>query len=187
MKRLVLILSLICLTIPGWAEQVSRDQAMRKAQQFLSQKGLPSSVKAAETELSRRRAQGIPQPDYYYVFNNDQNLGFVIISGDDRAETVLGYATSGRFDVDNIPSNMAAWLQGYADQIKYIQEHPALSAQEQTVRRSYPAISKLMTCQWDHRMCHDCCISDSLLSCKNKWIYPIEYCYSRLYHREPWR
>ena len=149
MKRLVLILSLICLTIPGWAEQVSRDQALRKAQQFLVQKGLPSSVKAAETELSRRRAQGIPQPDYYYVFNNDQNLGFVIISGDDRAETVLGYATSGRFDVDNIPSNMAAWLQGYADQIKYIQEHPALSAQEQTVRRSYPAISKLMTCQWD--------------------------------------
>lgn len=149
MKRLILILSLICLTIPGWAEQVSRDQAMRKAQQFLSQKGLPSSVKAAETELSRRRAQGIPQPDYYYVFNSGQNQGFVIISGDDRAETVLGYATSGRFDVDNIPSNMAAWLQGYADQIKYIQEHPALSAQKQTVRRSYSAISKLMTCQWD--------------------------------------
>lgn len=149
MKRLVLILSLICLTIPGWAEQVSRDQALRKAQQFLVQKGLPSSVKAAETELSRRRAQGIPQPDYYYVFNSGQNQGFVIISGDDRAETVLGYATSGRFDVDNIPSNMAAWLQGYADQIKYIQEHPALSAQKQTVRRSYSAISKLMTCQWD--------------------------------------
>ncbi len=149
MKRLVLILSLICLTIPGWAEQVSRDQALRKAQQFLVQKGLSSSVKAAETELSRRRAQGIPQPDYYYVFNSGQNQGFVIISGDDRAETVLGYATSGRFDVDNIPSNMAAWLQGYADQIKYIQEHPALSAQKQTVRRSYSAISKLMTCQWD--------------------------------------
>ena len=149
MKRLVLILSLICLTIPGWAEQVSRDQALRKAQQFLVQKGLPSSVKAAETELSRRRAQGIPQPDYYYVFNSGQNQGFVIISGDERAETVLGYATSGRFDVDNIPSNMAAWLQGYADQIKYIQEHPALSAQKQTVRRSYSAISKLMTCQWD--------------------------------------
>ena len=149
MKRLILILSLICLTIPGLAEQISRDQALRKAQQFLVQKGLPSSVKAAETELSRRRAQGIPQPDYYYVFNSGQNQGFVIISGDDRAETVLGYATSGRFDVDNIPSNMAAWLQGYADQIKYIQEHPALSAQEQAVRRSYPAISKLMTCQWD--------------------------------------
>ena len=149
MKRLVLILSLICLTIPGWAEQVSHDQALRKAQQFLVQKGLPSSVKAAETELSRRRAQGIPQPDYYYVFNNGQNQGFVIISGDDRAETVLGYATSGRFDVDNIPSNMAAWLQGYADQIKYIQEHPAQSAQKQTARRAFPAISKLMTCQWD--------------------------------------
>lgn len=149
MKRLILILSLICLIIPGWAEQISRDQALRKAQQFLSQKGLPSSVKAAETELSRRRAQGIPQPDYYYVFNNGQNQGFVIISGDDRAETVLGYATSGRFDVDNIPSNMAAWLQGYADQIKYIQEQPDLSAQKQTVRRSYSAISKLMTCQWD--------------------------------------
>lgn len=149
MKRLLLILTLVCFVISGWAEQITREQALRKAQQFLSKKGLPSSVKVAETQMSRRRAQGISQPDYYYVFNNGQNQGFVIISGDDRAETVLGYATSGSFDVDNIPSNMAAWLQGYADQIKYIQEHPAQSPQKPDFRRANPAISKLVTCQWD--------------------------------------
>ena len=149
MKRLLLILTLVCFVISGWADQITREQALRKAQQFLSQKGLPSSVKVAETQMSRRRAQGISQPDYYYVFNNGQNQGFVIISGDDRAETVLGYATSGSFDVDNIPCNMAAWLQGYADQIKYIQEHPAQSPQKPDFRRANPAISKLVTCQWD--------------------------------------
>ena len=93
MKRLLLILTLVCFVISGWAEQITLEQALRKAQQFLSKKGLPSSVKVAETQMSRRRAQGISQPDYYYVFNNGQNQGFVIISGDDRAETVLGYAT----------------------------------------------------------------------------------------------
>lgn len=149
MKRLLLILTLVCFVISGWADQITREQALRKAQQFLSQKGLPSSVKVAETQMSRRRAQGISQPDYYYVFNNGQNQGFVIISGDDRAEIVLGYATSGSFDVDNIPCNMAAWLQGYADQIKYIQEHPAQSPQKPDFRRANPAISKLVTCQWD--------------------------------------
>ncbi len=148
MKRLVLILSLICLTIPGLAEQISRDQALRIAQQFLSQKGLPSSVKAAETALSRRRAQGIIQPDYYYVFNNGQNQGFVIVSGDDRAETVLGYATSGSFDVDNIPSNMAAWLQGYADQIKYIQDNN-IQPRQNSIRRGSPAVSGLVTSKWN--------------------------------------
>ena len=149
MKRLILILSLICLTIPGLAEQISRDQALRKAQQFLSQKGLPSSVKAAETALSRRRAQGIPQPDYYYVFNNGQNQGFVIVSGDDRAETVLGYATSGSFDVDRIPSNMAAWLQDYADQIKWIQDHNIQPRKPYAIRRAFASVAPIVTSEWN--------------------------------------
>lgn len=149
MKRLFLILSLVCLTIPGLAEQISRDQALRIAQQFLSQKGLPSSVKAAETALSRRRAQGIIQPDYYYVFNNGQNQGFVIVSGDDRTTPVLGFSDHGSFDVDQIPSNMAAWLQGYADQIKWIQEHPSASAVTRGEVPTHSAISDLITTKWN--------------------------------------
>lgn len=149
MKRLLLILSLVCFAVLGRAEQITREQALRQAQQFLSQRGLTSSLKMAETPLSRHRAQGQIQPDYYYVFNAGQNQGFVIVSGDDRAETVLGYATSGSFDVDRIPSNMAAWLQDYADQIKWIQDHNIQPRKPYAIRRAFASVAPIVTSEWN--------------------------------------
>ena len=134
-----------CLAISTWAEQITREEALRKAQYFLSQKGLPGSLTSADTKMSRNRAQGGIQPDYYYVFNAGQNQGFVIVSGDDRTETVLGYATSGHFDVDNIPQAMADLLNYYSYQIEAIQR----GAYASTRRASHPQVQNLMTVKWD--------------------------------------
>ena len=149
MKRLLLILTLACFAISGWAEQITREQALRQAQQFLSKNGKGALLTTAETSMSKARRRSQQVPDYYYVFNAGQDQGYVIVSGDDRTEPILGYSYHGTFDVDKIPCNMAAWLQGYADQIKYIQEHNIQPSQKQNIRRSNPAISKLVTCQWD--------------------------------------
>ena len=149
MKRLLLILSLVCFAVLGRAEQITREQALRQAQQFLSQRGMPSSLKMAETPLSRHRAQGQIKPDYYYVFNAGQNQGFVIVSGDDRTTPILGFSDHGTFDVDKIPSNMAAWLQGYADQIKWIQEQPSASVVTRGEVPTHPAISDLISTKWN--------------------------------------
>lgn len=145
MKRLLLILSLVCFAISTWAGQITRNQALLKAQQFLSQKGLPSSLTFAETHASRHRAQGAMQPDYYYVFNAGPDQGFVIVSGDDRTETVLGYATSGNFDVDNIPPAMADLLNYYAAQIEAIQQGALVA----TRSVSHPQVAELMTVKWN--------------------------------------
>lgn len=149
MKRLLLILTLVCFAISGWAEQITREQALRQAQQFLSKNGKGALLTTAETSMSKARRRSQQMPDYYYVFNAGQDQGYVIVSGDDRTEPILGYSYHGTFDVDKIPCNMAAWLQGYADQIKYIQEHPNQPSQKQNIRRANPAISKMVTCQWD--------------------------------------
>ena len=134
-----------CLAISTWAEQITREEALRKAQYFLSQKGLPGSLTSADTKMSRNRAQGGIQPDYYYVFNAGQNQGFVIVSGDDRTETVLGYATSGHFDVDNIPQAMADLLNYYSYQIEAIQRGAYASIR----RASHLQVQNLMTVKWN--------------------------------------
>jgi chromosome segregation ATPase len=144
MKRLLLILTLVCFANIGWAKQVTRDQALRQAQMFLSQKGLPGSLTSAETQMSRRRAQGIVQPECYYVFNAGMDQGFVIVSGDDRVETVLGYSTSGHFDVDNIPPAMADLLNYYAAQIEAIRNGAPVAAR----RASHNYLPDLMTVKW---------------------------------------
>ena len=56
----------------------------------------------------------------FYVFNLGNNQGFVIVSGDDRTEEILGYSESGSYDEDNMPENMRQWLQGYDREIRAI-------------------------------------------------------------------
>ena len=103
MKRLLLAIFVICITTLIWAEPISREQALRQAQQFFLQKGKSKALTLAETSMSKARARGKQIPDYYYVFNVGQNEGFIIVSGDDRAETVLGYSDKGSFDADQLP------------------------------------------------------------------------------------
>ena len=147
MKRLLLILTLFCLASTSWAEKISREQALRQAQQFLNQNGKGAALTMAETSMSKARRRGQQVSDYYYVFNAGKNQGYVVVSGDDRTAPILGYSERGSFDVDKIPCNMAAWLQGYADQIKYIQEHPEAQVTRGDVQ-THADVASLLTTTW---------------------------------------
>lgn len=148
MRRLIMTILVVGITTMIWAEPVSREQALRQAQRFLLQKGQSKALKLAETSMSKARVRGKQIPDYYYVFNAGQNEGFVIISGDDRAETVLGYSDKGSFDVDQIPSNMVAWLKGYESQIKALREN-RISVGKKTISKSYPSVAPIVQVHWD--------------------------------------
>ena len=51
----------------------------------------------------------------YYVFNSTDGNGFVIISGDDRYSKVLGYSDRGSFDFKNMPPQLKAMLDQFAE------------------------------------------------------------------------
>ena len=63
MKRLLLILTLVCFAISGWAEQITREQALRQAQQFLSKNGKGALLTMAETSMSKARRRSQQMPD----------------------------------------------------------------------------------------------------------------------------
>jgi hypothetical protein len=54
---------------------------------------------------------------YFYVFEIPDDNNFVIISGDSRARPVLGYSLNSKFHVEDMPPNLAAWLNGYKEAI----------------------------------------------------------------------
>ena len=118
MKHLFLIIILVIMSITVSAGEISRTQAREKARHFLSQKHMDQTL----ADVTSQQSQGDYVADCYYVFNVGENDGFVIVSGDDRTPEILGYTDAGAFDADNLPPNFAAWLQGYADQIKYMRE-----------------------------------------------------------------
>ena len=94
MKRLLLILTLFCLASTSWAEKISREQALRQAQQFLNQNGKGAALTMAETSMLKARRRGQQVSDYYYVFNAGKNQGYVVVSGDDRTAPILSVAAS---------------------------------------------------------------------------------------------
>lgn len=64
---------------------------------------------------SEKSGEAVP----YYIFNVGEDQGFVIVAGDDNAtRSVLAYSDKGRFEVENMPENVKAWLGFYAESIK---------------------------------------------------------------------
>ena len=82
--------------------------------------------------------------------------GFVIVSNESRTIPILGYSDSGTFDPDNMPENMRAWLQGYADEIAWLQKQKENNTVTVTKSRTRGGNTKadippLVTTKWNQR------------------------------------
>ena len=164
MKRLTLSLSTLCFLafLPCdyatlRAESVGEQAALYTAQTFMLAKGktIETSPVTSQGGSHRRKAASTEEETpYYYVFNVGGDGGYVIVSGDDRTEPILGYVDQGTFDPDNIPENMSSWLQFYADQIKYIKDNdiqpdsPILKKRNK-VSGTKHSIPELLTTRWN--------------------------------------
>lgn len=108
-KFLCLFVSLFVSAIT-FADHVTEQQALQKAQQFLKGKILS----AASTKAYSRGGSKIADP--FYIFNAENKGGFVIISGDDRTTEVLGYSDHGNINTANLPDNLE-WLLNYYNDV----------------------------------------------------------------------
>ena len=126
----------------SWALPVDKEQALEKAQQFYNNRGQMSKARKLKQVPHAVNVSTAMESDRFYVFNAGEREGFVIISGDDRTQPVLGYADEGSFSVDNMPENMKSWLEGYVDQIRYLQESSegAYSLSTPAVRAEVPPL-----------------------------------------------
>ena len=95
MKKLLFLLLAFMATVAMNAEQVSRQQALKKAQQFM-----PSKQFGQAKSFARGDSPTDMEP--FYIFNAKGQKGFVIVSGDDRTEPILGYSDKGEISEKNI-------------------------------------------------------------------------------------
>lgn len=142
MKRFFLFSVLLLATIVIMAEGIDRQSALEKAKKFMPGK----QFVAAETVPSARRAIA-NKTDAFYVFNAEDNAGYVIVSGDDRTTEILGYAENGNLDIDHIPDNMKWWLDNYARQIKALGTSLTPAKSDLGMRRA-AAIQPLIQSKW---------------------------------------
>lgn len=141
----------------SWAQKVSMDDARQRASQFLTK----SSAMSGQKKSPRRQPlmEVAEACDYYYIFNDDANGGFVIVSAEERTPDILGYSDSGYFDALHIPDNVRAWLDGYKEQIRAMAASSS-RAPEVEVYPSRTPISPLLKTTWDqwypyNLFCHE--------------------------------
>ncbi len=72
-----------------------------------------------------------------YVFDRPSSSGYIIVSADDTAAPLLGYADSGEFNAEAMPPQMQWWLSEYAVQIANSTTTEAYSTRASCMRQSH--------------------------------------------------
>ena len=152
--RLFLAIAAILLTATqAWTANVDEATARAQAQRYLntlSAHGKMTAPAQGDLKIAHiERNTGNPAVPVYYIFNSKQ--GFVIVSGDDRAQEILAHGDR-PLDMNRMPENMKYWLSTYKRQLEFLQAHPGLAVEKPKTGRSFksvPSISPLLTALWD--------------------------------------
>lgn len=89
----------------------------------------------------------------FYVFSDEQSRSFVIVSGDDCCEPIIGYSFDSPFDSENMPENFRQWMEGICGYIQYAREHDVQPSQEVSRQWAKAAaaetVKELKTALWN--------------------------------------
>ena len=120
MKRLLFSVACLLWAVCLWAGPVTAEQARQKAVRFLQDRTSAGARRAAPAKAAKMKVAATGRDDSYYIFNVADGGGFVVVSGEDATEEILGYSDGGNIDPDDMPCGMRVLLDSYADQIAFI-------------------------------------------------------------------
>ena len=140
MRRLIFTLAALLAITSASAQQVSHEVALTRALAFLHK---TSNMKKG-TNHEPKLSTAIERSELY-VFN-DEAGGYVVVSGEERTPSILGFSPDGKVDALNMPCNMRAWLQEYAVQIDYLRTHPNATMTPKSTPEEREIIPPLMDC-----------------------------------------
>lgn len=159
-KRFLTLSLCVCWGVLLLAAPRTVQEAATLAGQFLTaqQVNMSPAQRVRQAKMSALRAQPMRlaytqmQPDRLtpacYVFSRAaSDSGFVIVSADDRARTILAYSGEGEFRIDEAPDNLRFWLNMYADEVAAL---PAVSVRREAApAQDYPVVAPLLgTTKW---------------------------------------
>ncbi|MCX6226583.1 MAG: thiol protease/hemagglutinin PrtT [Bacteroidia bacterium] len=202
MKRLITLLVLVFIFGLTYGKRVSEYSAKIVGQTFLTNAtNLTAFKTVANLQLvytANSKSIDPLAPDqptnFFYVFNTG-SIGFVIVAGDDNATPILGYSHQGTFEPDNLPQNVAKWLEGYKSEIRYIIENNIQATDEiseeweNLSKNIYPytsatgvsGVNPLMQTLWNQApfyndLCPDGsvtgCVATAMAQIMKYWNYP---------------
>ena len=128
------MLGLIAGCVFTFAQQRSEEEALQIAQSFFGKEARARGAAPTKAQMTLVPPHAVDKLIYsenvvskldnlhqaFYVFNDEHNKRFVIVSGDERQERVLGYSENGTFSPEDIPCCMAFMLREYSREYDYL-------------------------------------------------------------------
>lgn len=139
MKNLTLsLLAFASAMAPAFAGLRSPQEANLAARRFMNEHlGRVADLRAIEV------AEDAP----YYLYNEANGLGFVMLSKSDRLRPVLAYSDSHSLSLDapDLPDGLRAWLEWVDEATETLEEYPeaALSAAQQAATPIAPLLGQI--------------------------------------------
>jgi hypothetical protein len=181
MRIFSLTLAFACLqALPAASQQITKERALEKASRFMTSAQMSGTAakRAGHATAQLTLATG---SDDYFVFNDLQNGGWVIVGGDERQQDVLGYSADGHFDARHLPCNLQWLLDGFAQQTQYLRAHPEASVPGAR-RAQVSEVAPLLDCTWGqgapyYNMCPTINGQHCLTGCVATAAAQIMYCH----------
>lgn len=151
-KHLATLVMLLVVTIAVSAAPRSVEEARQAALQQMKKSG-PNKVKGKVLsdgpQLVFSKA-GKKVASNYYVFSAGKNLGYTIVSGDDRLPAIVGYTESGDFDAARLPEGLAAFMQEYENFVETATDEQISEVMARRAKApSRSAVAPLMEEKWN--------------------------------------
>lgn len=126
-KSISFLLAILTVLVPSFisAKEISEQEARTRALNFRNSSAPMSRSHSNADRLTLARTTFIKEMNVpaFYVFNSGIDEGFIIVSGDDRLPSVLGYSTAGSFDSSSLPPALEWMLDSYRQEIEHFLEN----------------------------------------------------------------
>ncbi|MFZ5939867.1 MAG: thiol protease/hemagglutinin PrtT [Bacteroidota bacterium] len=114
MKRFLISIAILLITVWSWGKPVNRTQALEIAINFMQAHGFAENHSAGEVTEYR-----LPGGELAYYVVSLKPAGWILVSADDILKPVIGYSPDSQWQPRELwPENKKDWMSGYEKQIE---------------------------------------------------------------------
>ena len=202
MVKAMMALATVAVSQQAFAGNINESAARNMAKQFIQQQVSAGTFKASRgvnLALAHAEASAAVAGAHDYYAYNLEGGGWIIVAGEDRAATVLGYSDQGELNFNNLPCNFEGLLNGYKREIEFLQTYTDddLVPRPKTADGKGRVVNPLIQTNWGQEMpyylqcpiyqneyCVVGCVATAMAQVMKYWQYPQEcngvaryYCY----------
>ena len=146
-KAVMTAILLLWASVNLLAGPVTRSQALGKAKEWAGRHAKAGALSCLTCKVEK--VGKLP----CYAFDIGHGEGFVIVAGDDRMDTVLGYADIGSFDLKDMPPALKAWLMACGEELETLDNgtSKAYDRPAKVLEKTRGALAPLISCLWNQQ------------------------------------